>query len=204
MKIKYIILAGILIVLGLGLVLLPEKEQIAEISPEKLLMEINDPARFTSTDKVAEMIIEGDPSLLLVDTRDEASFKSYHLPGAINIPLKDVLQEYFQGYLDQEAKNIVFYSNGDIYADQAWVLCTRLGYKEMYVMKGGLNCWAETILQPPLPEETDPTEAFDLYQFRQGASMYFGGSSHSAGSSDPAEIITVTRKKKKNIVEGGC
>jgi len=204
MKIKYIILAAILIIAGLGLVILPERTHSYETTPEELLVEINDPSRFLTSDQVAEMIINGDPTLFLIDVRDFYSFEEYSLPGAVNIPLEELLLEDWVDYLDQEDMSIVFFSNGDIYADQAWVLNRRLNRNNIYVLKGGLNCWAETILHPTRPVETAPTEAFDLYEFRKGASIYFGGSGNLPSSSEPTEIITVTRKKKENVVEGGC
>lgn len=204
MKTQYIILAAILILAGLGLVFLPEKTHSNETMPEELLVEINDPSRFLTTDQVAEMIISGDPALFLIDVRDFYSYEEYRLPGALNIPFEEILLEDWADYLDQQDMMIVFYSNGDIYADQAWTLNRRLNRQNIYVLKGGLNCWAETILQPKPPAETAPSEDFDLYEFRKGASIYFGGGNSVETSTESTEIITVKRKKKENKVEGGC
>ena len=47
-------------------------------------------------------------------------------------------------------------------------------------------------------------KAINLYQFRLGASQFFTGGSVSVISDAPAEEVTFKRKKKKNVVEGGC
>jgi hypothetical protein len=71
-------------------------------------------------------------------------------------------------------------------------------------LDGGLNRWIETIIRPSRPPDTEPQEVFDLYQFRLGASQFFTGGDVNVASEIPAEEIQFTRKKKKNVVEGGC
>jgi hypothetical protein len=107
-------------------------------------------------------------------------------------------------YLGIEDMNVVFFSNDDIKADQAWVIAKRMGFKSLYVMKGGLNCWIGTIIQPEMPAETASKEEFELYSFRKGASMFFTGADISTPVSGGEKSITVTRKKKGNVAEGGC
>ncbi|MCK5078591.1 MAG: hypothetical protein KAR09_01530, partial [Bacteroidales bacterium] len=67
MKKAYYIMAVFLLLLGIGLVILPDREHYDEASPRELLSDLRNPSRFISTDKVAEMIIDQDPTLLLVD-----------------------------------------------------------------------------------------------------------------------------------------
>jgi rhodanese-related sulfurtransferase len=203
MKKAYIILALIIIVLGLGLIFLPEIQHKKELPPKQLLTEISTATRFISTDKVAERIIDGDPSMLLVDVRDMYQSLEFTLPGAINIPIEEVLDSTWMEYFDQDDYDVVLFSNGDILADQAYMVLRRYDYKNLFVLKGGLNYWAETILQPPVPSESAPTEEFELYDFRRAARQYFVGGDVII-EQQPSESITVTRRKKKNVVEGGC
>jgi rhodanese-related sulfurtransferase len=166
---NYIILAIILIGLAGGLLFLSENIPSSEISPDLLLKEIHDPARFITVDQVADRLIKEDPSLLLVDVRGAEEVNAYTLPGALSIPLVDILKPEWQNYLDQDVMDVVFFSNGDVIADQAWVFCKRNGYKNMYVLSGGLNSWFTIIMQPTPPDETAPSEAFDRYAFRINA-----------------------------------
>ena len=171
---RYKILALIFIVLAGGLVLLPKYERHEGISPEKLLSNAISPERYISTDVLAHKIINQDPSFLLVDVRDEESFKKYSLPYAINIPLDKLLDEDSEAYLNQNQFDVILFCNDDFQSNQAWLLCNRLGYKNLRVLKGGINTWFNTIIKPSIPEENMPAEAFELYTFRKAASMYFG------------------------------
>ena len=200
----YIILASVLILLGIGLIFLESNPNIKEVSPEKLLSELNENTRYISTDDLARRIIEGDPSVQLIDVRPKAEAEKFMLQGAINIPLADLLKEESLAIFDQDGKDFIFYSNNDILANQAWTVTRRLGLNNLHVLKGGLNCWAETILQPKIPAPTEPQDAFDLYQARLGASQFFTGASLEVKSSQPLEKVNLTRKAKTKKVEGGC
>jgi rhodanese-related sulfurtransferase len=212
---RYIVLAIILIGAAFILMILPTKKKSKQIEPELLLLEINDPARYLDADLIAKRIIELDPSLFLIDVRSLYEYEEYAIPGAVNIPLEELLQSQWTDYLAQESKDIVFYSNSDIYSDQAWVLAKEKGYKNLYVLKGGLNQWFKTVMMPVEPLEGAPSEDFDLYDFRRGASFYFGGSvpdipvavEKAAGESNAAQAPkkqVVVKKKVKKAAEGGC
>ena len=215
---RYIILAAILIVLAGGLVLLPKYEKHEGISPEELLSNAISPERYITTDELADRIINQDPSLLLVDVRNESDYKKYTLPGSINIPLKKVLDEDSEPYLYQDAYDVILFSNDNFHADQAWILCNRLGYQNLRVLKGGINEWYNTIINPKKPTENMDTNAFDLYSFRKAASMYFGVAypekvvkkpvvkkyvPKASPAQAPKKVIPI-KKKKKMPVEGGC
>jgi rhodanese-related sulfurtransferase len=200
---NYIILMGILILLAAGLLVLPEKNNSKELNPELLMWDIVQPTRYVSTDDVAKMIIEHDPLLMLVDVRSEEEYQAFSLTKAFNLPLDSFALDYVKEALTVEDENIVLYSNDDLKADQAWVIAKRLGINNIYVLKGGLNCWIETIIKPEAPDETAPTSAWDNYAFRKGASMYFTGAEISAPQEISTEVI-VTRKKKAKVAEGGC
>lgn len=201
---NYIFLALLLIVLGGGLLILPERENYQQIKPEELMLDIVQTSRYVTTDQVAEMIIEGDPTLELVDVRSTDEYEEFTLPGSLNIPLDSIMIPDYQDYLGIEDMNVVFFGNDDIRADQVWVIAKRMGYSSLYVMKGGLNCWMNTIIQPQRPEETASKEEFEKYQQRRGASMYFTGAEIAIPEDAGGAAVKVARKKKTSVVEGGC
>jgi len=204
MKKAYYIMAVFLLLLGIGLVILPDREHYDEASPRELLSDLRNPSRFISTDKVAEMIIDQDPTLLLVDVRDMYDFLDYSLPGAHSIPLEEILMYNWVDSLSYDRSKIVLFSNSDILADQAWILLKRENHNNIHIMKGGLNCWFETIIQPSPPAETDADEEIDLYQFRKGASIYFLGGTAAVEQETGNQTVVVKRKNKTKVVEGGC
>ena len=191
--------------LGFGLTLLPEKAPKVKLAPDDFLIEIYDQSRFLSTDLIAKRLIDGDPGLFLVDIRGMYDYEEYSLPGAVNIPMDELLNADWKDYLNQDGMDIVFYSNSDIYADQAWALSVQEGYNNLYVMKGGLNEWFRTIMKPTKPLDTSPSVDFDKYSFRKGASLYFGGTPRQSSTDvAPKKKTVVVRKKKKKVAEGGC
>ena len=203
---KYVILAGILILLGIGLAILPSRPHPKEIEPEKLMSEIMSRSRYLSTDEVARKIIEKDPSFIYVDVRDADQFGKFSLPGALNVPVSQLLNPENALLLNQKVKDVVFFSNGDITAEKAWLLCRRMGYEHLYIMQGGLNRWAETIMNPPVPPTSAPNQDFDTYDFRKGASAYFGGGDNATPVKTIPAVQKVVVKPKKNTapVAGGC
>jgi rhodanese-related sulfurtransferase len=191
-----------MLLLATGVLFLPEKPEYKQTKPEDLLYEIIQPTRYVTTDQVAKMIIDKDPSLELVDVRDVNSFEKFSLTNAINIPLDSILSESNQEYFGIPGMKVVFYSDDDIKADEAWVLTRRMGYKDTYVMTGGLNRWIETIINPKMPPDDAPYTAFEQYEFRKGAQMYFTGVKIEAKTTKAK--VTVHRKKKKAAPSGGC
>ena len=213
-KTRYIILAVILIILAGGLVLLPKHIANEGIKPELFVKNAISTERFISTDALADRLVNQDPSVLLIDTRSEKEFTKFSLPNAINIPLKNLLDDDYIDYIDQDTYDVILFSNDSFYADQAWMLGNRLGFKNMYVLKGGLNEWFNTIINPKYPDETMPNSAFELYSFRKAAGMYFGVGviDPNAKSETPKKVttkkapkkVTPKPKKKKRVPEGGC
>jgi len=207
---RYQILAAILFILAAGLVLLPKYKKNEGIAPDQFVKNIISSERYISTDLLADRLVNQDPTVLLIDTRSEQEFNDYALPNAINIPLKDLLNEDFDGYINQDVYDVILYSNENFYADQAWIISNRLGYQNLYVLKGGLNEWFNTIINPKMPEETEPKEAFDLYSFRKAAGMYFGVGivksevKKETKKKKPTRKVITVKKKKKRVPEGGC
>ena len=177
-----------------------------QLSPKKLLYKLNQHQRYISTDNVAKAIMSQDPSVLLVDVRPATEYKKFALQGAINIPVDSILSDSYKDYVNQDVYKTVFYSNGSSLADRAWLICTGLGYKNNFVMKGGLNEWIKTIIRPQKPAEYKTSEAFDLYEFRLGASRFFGkaGGGAAASSAGAPPAPKPIAHKKKKAAAGGC
>lgn len=171
---RYYFLSFAVIALAFGLVLLPNYKKNELTKPEDLLKEIISSARYMSTDLLADKLINQDPSILLIDVRDKKSYDAFTLPNAFNIPLDSILNKQNENYLNQNQFELVFFSNDDVYADQAWQICKRLGYKNLHVLEGGINEWFATIINPKLPTEDMSEVAFEQYNFRRSASVYFG------------------------------
>jgi rhodanese-related sulfurtransferase len=203
-----LILATAVIPLGLIIAAVPENTtKPYKLTAEQLLEEVKSGTQFMQPDEIADMIIAKDPTLQLIDVRPADEFEKFSLPGAINIPLVDILSPEWEEVINQDVKLNVFYSNSSTDANQAWMITRQLGYQNNYVLQGGVNYWAETILNPEVPPATSPNEEFAKYDLRKGAGMALGGAAETV---QPAATATggakppIQKKEKKKKVAGGC
>ncbi len=200
----------ILLILALVIALVPQNTtRPYKLTAAQLLSEIRTGTQFISPDEVADKIIQKDPSIQLIDVRNPREFDMFSLPGAINVPLQDILSEGNTDILNQGTRMNIFYSNGSTEANEAWLLTRQLGYQNNYVLQGGLNFWLETILNPTKPGSVISNDEIARYDFRKAASMALGGGSVSAiapasagSASAPKPGVVPVKKKKK--ASGGC
>jgi sulfur-carrier protein adenylyltransferase/sulfurtransferase len=200
---NYIFLTFLMMMLAVGALFLTKPKTPNQIDPQQLLREIIQPTRYVNTDQVAKMIIQKDPSLEIIDLRNNDQFNKFSLPNSINVPFDSLLNKNNLSYFGIPGTNVVFVSNDGIIADQAWVLTKRLGFKSTYVMTGGLNHWIETIIQPKKPGEDEPYTAFQTYDFRKGAQLYFTGAKPANEESSKIKV-EVKRRNKSVTASGGC
>jgi rhodanese-related sulfurtransferase len=201
-----VLLAMFIIPLGIILAFVPANTTHPyKLSPKDLLEHVNSGMQYFTPDEVAHMVVTKDPSLVLIDIRAETEYEKFHLPGAINIPLSSLLDENWKDYVDQDLRYNVFYSNGTVNANQAWMLTRQLGYENNYVLQGGLNYWVESIMNPTKPGSTSPNEEIAKYDFRKGAGLALGGGAIMESSSQVApELPKIAPRPKKKKAQGGC
>ncbi len=168
---------------------------------------LNIESRYISTDEVAKMLMEEDPSLLLIDVRSSKEYEKFTLDGAMNIPADSLMNPANRDYLDQDIYTTVLFSNGSSEADEAWLMLKSYGYEGNKVMKGGLNEWYRTILKPIKPSGEELNAKLERqYLFRKGAQIYFTGA-QVIGNTAPKKAKAPAKpivKHKKKEVSGGC
>lgn len=207
MERKYTILAILLIVLALGLVILPRTNEQKETNPKVLLSAIAEKSRYLTVDQVTHRIIENDPTLLLIDLRTADQFKTFALPGSLNITTDSLLSQANLELFSQPGKDKVLYANADLTSEKAWLLCTRFSLNRIYIMKGGMNEWFNTIVKEKAVSGTPSSADLDLLSFRKAARQFFIGSGETVNATvNPTinEKIQVIRKEPKAASGGGC
>ncbi len=202
------LLAMFIIPMGLIIAAVPQnRTKHYKLTADELLAEANARTQFITPEAVADMIVKKDPSLRLIDVRSQDEFEKFSLPGAINIPVPDLLSDQYADILNQDVKMNVFYSNGSLTANEAWMVTRQLGYKNNFVLEGGLNYWFDAILNPQKPASTSSDEEFARYDFRKSAGMALGGGSVTqTATNQPATAAkpAVTALPKKKKAAGGC
>ncbi|MBW6498136.1 MAG: rhodanese-like domain-containing protein [Bacteroidales bacterium] len=198
------------VILSLGIIIAAVPKDTTtpyKLSADQILEEMKSGTQYLYPDLIAQMLVEGDPTLQLIDVRPPAEYEKYHLPGAINIPFDELLSSDYQYLLNQDVMMNVLYANGTTRANEAWMLIRQLGYDNNYVLTGGLNYWVETILNPQAPATSSPDDEFARYDFRKAASGALGGGAVAPveqGSTAPAAIPRPRPQQKKQAVQGGC
>jgi 3-mercaptopyruvate sulfurtransferase SseA len=190
---------------GLGLIaaIVPYKHnKPGQLKPSGLLEKSIDDQYFMTVDKVAKSISNEDSTIQIIDLRKPEEFKEANIPGSINIPYKDLLNSDNEAYLDQKKLKNIFYSNGDILSSQAWILCTGMGYQNLYIMQGGMNEWYKTVMNTSFSGERISARENALFEARFKARKLFN-EMNSMPDSLKMKFIETKRKNKKKL-DGGC
>ncbi len=203
---KYLLLAGIIIALGIGILFMPQSDDRKQLKPDILLAAIDDQSRFLTADDITDRLVKKDPALMLIDVRLASQFNTFAIPGAINIPIDSLLSVSAQDQMNQKGMDKVFYSSSDVIADRAWIISKRIGLNRIYVLRGGVNEWFNIIVKASKPDETASAEAMELYQFRIAACQHFFGNREIATIPVAAEKkkVTVIKKPSGSKSGGGC
>jgi len=202
-------LAAFIVPLGLIIAAVPQNTTHPyKLTASELLSEVNTRTQFVTPETVADMIVKKDPVLQLVDVRSQDEFEKFSLPGAINVPITDLLSDQHLALFDQDVKMNIFYANSTVMASEAWMIIRQMGYSNIYVLEGGLNYWFDAILNPKQPSSVSSDEEFAKYDFRKSASQALGGGAttlqsneNTAATSAKPAIKAIPKKKKP---AGGC
>lgn len=194
---------------GLGLIIaaVPQNTTLPyKLTAQQMLEQSNSRVPYYSPEEIANIIVQKDPEFQLIDVRPQDEFEKFSLPGAINIPLTDILSEEYRDFLNQDVKVNILYSNGTLDATKAWMIMSQLGWENNYIMEGGLNYWAEVIMNPLPPASTNPNEEVAKYQFRKAAGQALSGDAaiEEAESGVQTAKPPIKRRPARKRVQGGC
>lgn len=118
------------------------------LAPNDQVNNLSDSTIFVSIDKATQYINQSDSVIQFIDIRSPEEFATCNLPGSINIPYSQLLDKRWQGYLDQEQKTNILYSNGNATSNMAYALLSGMGYKNNLILDGGMNKWFEVVMSP--------------------------------------------------------
>jgi len=196
-----------MIILALGLVVLPKKKEMKEADPKTLLSAVVEKSRYLSVDLVTNRIIGNDPTLLLIDLRPADQFKLYALPGSVNIQPDSLLSASTLELMNQPGKDKVFFANSDLISEKAWLIATRSSVNRIYIMKGGMNEWFNTIIKEKPENIAASSSELDLISFRKAARQFFTGAGETTVAPEKPKVkerVRVIRKAPEPSSGGGC
>ena len=163
-----------LLCLGLILALLPLSSNISfTAKPHKLLSGVTDEKTYLSVDQVAKFLVSEDSSVQYIDLRSPEEFKAFNIPGSLNIPYKEFLNSDPGSILNNGNLNYIFYSNGDFDSNYALVFAKGMNLNNVYVMKGGINEWFNSVMNSSFSGERISARENALFETRTRAKKMF-------------------------------
>jgi rhodanese-related sulfurtransferase len=143
-----------------------------------------------------------DNTVQLIDLRPAVEFRAFNIPGAINVPYYEFLDQDPDRILNNGKTRNIFYSNGDLYSNYAMVIARGLKYKNTFVMKGGLNEWFSTVMNSSFTGERISARENALFETRMRAKKMFT-EINSLPDSLKQKFIESKRLAAKKL-DGGC
>ncbi len=187
---------------ALALVLPDRNHRASELSPEEMISFLNSSDYVFSVDQVARIVVNDVQTFQLIDLRSEKEYLDANIPGSINIPFEEILNSDWSGYLDDENKNPILYSNGTARSAEAVMLCTQFGYQNVKMMQGGMNEWFKLVMESEFGGEKISAAENARYGMRFKAREYFN-TMNSLPDSLKIAFLEVKKKKDAELV-GGC
>jgi len=167
-------LSIVLLILGVILALLPlTGSRSLSVRPDRLLLEALDEKSWFTVDQVARFVATEDTSVQLIDLRPAEEFSRLNIPGSVNIPYDRFIDIAPGTILGGSNMKNILYSNGDIDANNAFVIARGLKIKNVYVMKGGLNEWFNTLMNSRFTGDRISARENALFENRRRAGNMF-------------------------------
>lgn len=199
-RIKYSLL---LVCLGLIVAFLPyNTSESFRLKSYDLLLQSASEESWVSVDQAARYLNNEDSTVLFIDLRSAEQFRECNIPGSLNIPYADLLNPLWEGTIHQKEVKNIFYGNDDLVASYAWTITTGLGYKNNFILKGGLNEWFKTVMLSRFSgQKISPVENA-LYGNRMNASKTFT-QINSLPDSLKSRFFVAKRVTEAKL-DGGC
>jgi len=195
---RYFALAGVAVLIGLTAFVLPERQSYITQKAEVIENVTSTPLKSISPDELAYRIINDPKSYRIFDIRTKEEFKGLSLPNSVNIQMnyffgKDAAKDLAK----ENVMNIIVSSSGDENVKANYIAYEN-GYKDMYVLDGGLKSFNDTIMNFTLPHAPVTRWEKDTYSFRETAKTKIPAIIENSKKQNNSET-----KKTKRII-GGC
>jgi rhodanese-related sulfurtransferase len=145
---------------------------------------------------LAERIIDGDPTLVILDLRSEEAFSEKNLPGAKLLRGLGNPAEYLSNLSD--GMTVVLY---DQEATESDVPGTWPAGLEYFAMRGGFEAWKREVLTPHEMIGSSLKEQ-DFTRRQNQIAGFFSGTRVQSKAAAPPPAMSGGKKKKKPA--GGC
>ena len=196
-------ISAILLSFGLLLALLPlTSNRSFSGNPSEVLQKSGNNDRFFTVDQVARFIVAEDTTIQIIDLRSPAEYIEMSLPGSINQPYDQILKKDPSFLFNKKGIKTILYSNGDLDASYALAIAEGLNFKDVYIMKGGLNEWYKTVMNSSFTGEKISARENAVFETRTRARRLFNDI-NSLPDSLKIKYLAARQGEAKKL-DGGC
>ncbi|HZK96939.1 MAG TPA: YeeE/YedE thiosulfate transporter family protein [Prolixibacteraceae bacterium] len=167
--------------------------QIHKTSDQKDFSSVSVPS-----DKLASEIVNNYYQINIIDVRDTAAFRIYHLPFAINIPIEKMNNRQWGKILDQKHKANYFYADDKKVAEKAYLLAGYMGKAENYILAESSVNFRKLFSDLTPPGDNANKNEIDTYNFRQKAATDMKMLVDALKNSSEPVVVKISK------IKGGC
>lgn len=195
---RYFALAGVAVLIGLTAFVLPERKGYITQKAEIVENVQSIPLKIITPDELAFRIMNDPSSFRIFDLRSAEEFKGLSLPNSVNVQA-----DYFFGkdaakdLSKENVINVIISGSGEE-SIKANYIAYQNGYRDMYVLEGGIKNFNDTILNFTLPGIPVTRWEKDTYGFRETAKKRIPAIIENSKKQNQGDT-----KKTKRII-GGC
>jgi hypothetical protein len=195
----YFGLTAIALIIGLSAFVMPDRKanMLNQLSNTEFVN--NYQIKVITSDELAFRLIDDDKDLQIIDLRSQKEFDAMPLPKSSHFTLDNMFEKEIHNLLTMKHKRNIILADDESTERKGAVLASELGYKDVLILKGGLNQFTADILNFKMPEGTHGRQEADTYRFRSEATIkipiLIQQNKQKSGSGET--------KKSKRIV-GGC
>ncbi|HRS02287.1 MAG TPA: YeeE/YedE thiosulfate transporter family protein [Bacteroidota bacterium] len=199
-KSRYIGFSALIFLLGLSAFILPNPEDYKPAQIKNEIEKGNYQVAYISPDELALRLINNDENIKIYDFRPPEQFAKVSLPNSINLKIVDLYRKGSNKLIsgDPQIKKIII-ANDEKDAITAEEIIKNKGYKNLYVLQGGMQAFTNDIINFKMPVTMAgiSPNLIATYTFRDNASKTI---EQLIKDSKKSNVIV---KDKKRVL-GGC
>ena len=175
-----------LVIAGVAVFILPSEAGVGNaasagaFSEQALLQAVEGAEDHIEPEELADALVQGEQGLVVVDVRTPGEYQAFHIPGAENVPLPELI-DYLGPYRNQG--RIVLYSNGMTHPAQARDALARLGFQNVFMLTDGLQGFLDRCLMP-VSLRSEPLSGTEAERVRAWRAFFLDGTTREVPTED--------------------
>lgn len=195
------------VVIVIGLITLSKPRLSYSLSPEQTVELVRYDEGFVFPYELEDILNKTIDTVVLIDIRNTFQFGRGHIPTAENISAVELLTKDNIKRLEElknSGQTVLIYSNTLVEANGPFMVLRQIGFDNVKVLMGGYDYYKEwkDMLGDSYGDDAYFMGSPDFDYAAVAVSTVVTGDSPS--SDENQAPITVTRKKKAKVAEGGC